>query len=154
MALPVAVTAGSLAIVLAAGVGYALSASAAGPSASPRHTVQTPVHRQPTHHVVTKAPSKPTKPTQPVVPHTLVVVFNNTPIKGLAAQKANLLSNAGWHVAATDNWYGSIPESTVYYPPGLVGQAHQLATVLHISRIHPAVAPMQLDRLTVILASG
>ena len=88
------------------------------------------------------------------MPDVLVAVYNNTGITGLAAQKAAVLEGAGWKVAATDNWYGSIPADTVYYPPQLHGAAVKLAKVLHITRLRPAVAPMQFDRLTVILSSG
>ena len=52
------------------------------------------------------------------------------------------------------NWYGHIPADTVYYPPHLRAAAKKLAHTLHITRLRPAVAPMQFDRLTVILATG
>jgi hypothetical protein len=85
------------------------------------------------------------------VPKTLIDVFNNSGIADLAAQKANFLAGAGWNVAATDNWYGDIPVDTVYYPPRLRDDAATLAKAMHIKRLHAAVAPMQFDRLTVIL---
>jgi hypothetical protein len=62
-----------------------------------------------------------------------------------------LLSGAGWKVVGTDNWYGSIPASTVYYPPRLKGQAKLLADEVGATRIRPAVEPMRFDRLTLIL---
>ena len=43
------------------------------------------------------------------------------------------------------------PPSTVYYPPRLEAAAELLALDLGISRRQPAVDPMRLDRLTVIL---
>lgn len=157
MALPSAVTLGSLAFVVAAGAGYvAISAASADSAAAP-----------PDHHVsgpVVAAPSKPisrpehsSPPHQAkadAVPHVLVVVFNNTGISGLAAKEAAVLQGAGWRVAATDNWYGNIPADTVYYPPALRTDAVKLAKVLHIARLRPAVAPMQFDRLTVIIATS
>jgi hypothetical protein len=85
------------------------------------------------------------------VPTAFVEVYNNSGITGLAAQRARVLERAGWNVAATDNWYGNIPDSTVYYPDQLSDQAHRLAKVLDITRLRPAVSPMQFDRLTVIL---
>ncbi len=87
------------------------------------------------------------------VPKALVAVYNNAGIRGLAAEKADLLQGAGWNVAAVDNWYGNIPANTVYYPPGLRRAAHRLAAFLGVHRLRPAVAPMQFDRLTVIFAS-
>jgi hypothetical protein len=78
-------------------------------------------------------------------------VFNNSGITGLAGETADLLSGAGWKVVGTDNWYGSIPASTVYYPPRLKGQAKLLADEVGATRIRPAVEPMRFDRLTLIL---
>jgi len=71
-----------------------------------------------------------------------------------AEQAADVLRGAGWNVSATDNWYGNIPADTVYYPPALHDAAVKLAKVLHIERLHTAVAPMRFDRLTVIMVSS
>ncbi len=57
-------------------------------------------------------------------------------------------------MVGSDNWYGTIPVSTVYYPPRLRAAAKQLARDLGITRLMPAVPPMQFDRLTVILTSS
>ena len=82
---------------------------------------------------------------------TFVVVFNNTGITGLAGDVASQASAAGWQVVGADNWVGTIPTTTVYYPPQLAREAKQLALDLGISRVQPAVEPMNFDRLTVIL---
>jgi hypothetical protein len=87
------------------------------------------------------------------VPKVFVEVYNNSGVTGLAADKAKILERAGWNVAATDNWYGNIPDNTVYYPAALHRQANRLAKVLQITRLRPAVSPMQFDRLTVIFTS-
>jgi len=87
----------------------------------------------------------------PEVPQVYVEVYNNTSIDGLAASTAAELQDAGWQVVGVDNWYGSIPASTVYHPDGLTADANQLAEELGISRVRGAVAPMRFDRLTVIL---
>ncbi len=165
MAVPSSVTLGSLIVVFAAGVGLLVlttqpeqltaahhagtgvhspdqTPSTTGPSPHPKATHTAPTTPTPTGH------STPT-----AVPNVLVVVYNNAGVAGLAASKASILEQAGWHVAAVDNWYGDIPESTVYYPPGMRPAAAQLAKVLDITRLHPAVSPMQFDRLTVILTS-
>ena len=80
-----------------------------------------------------------------------VEVYNNSGISGLAGQTATRASDAGWQVVGSDNWYGTIPASTVYYPPRLEAAARLLGKDLRINRLRPAVAPMRLDRLTVIL---
>jgi hypothetical protein len=82
---------------------------------------------------------------------TYVVVFNNSGITGLAGRVAGEATDAGWNVVGSDNWYGSVPANTVYYPRPLRAEADQLALDLGIRRTAPAVDPMQLDRLTVIL---
>lgn len=154
MALPSAVTIGSLAFVVAAGGGYvALSAATADPTSPDHHRVSSSVVASKPISVPQHSTTTAHRPT-PAVPDVLVVVFNNTGITGLAEDKAAILQGAGWTVAATDNWYGTIPEDTVYYPPALQSDAVKLAKVLHITRLHTAVAPMQFDRLTVIIASS
>lgn len=82
-----------------------------------------------------------------------VDVYNNSGITGLAAGYAATASDAGWQVVGSDNWYGTIPASSVYYPPKLARAARALALDLGIRRTVPAVDPMKLDRLTVILTA-
>jgi hypothetical protein len=81
----------------------------------------------------------------------LVDVFNNSSVSGLAGRVATQASQAGWQVVGSDNWYGTIPTSTVYYPARLAKAGRLLALDLGIHRTMPAVSPMRLDRLTVIL---
>jgi hypothetical protein len=103
-----------------------------------------------------------TPTTQPVTPKpkpkptfdrgsVFVEVYNNSGIKGLAGTTATRASGAGWNVVGSDNWYGTIPATTVYYPQRLEDAAHALAKDLGIKRLLPAVDPMRFDRLTVIL---
>jgi hypothetical protein len=80
-----------------------------------------------------------------------VVVFNNSRVTGLAGQVAAKADQIGWQVVGSDNWYGTIPATTVYYPPTLTRAAKLLALDLGIERTAPAVDPMKMDRLTVIL---
>ncbi len=84
---------------------------------------------------------------------TFVEVFNNTGISGLAGSTAARAQGAGWRVVGSDNWYGTIPATTVYFPPGQERQAGLLGKDLGIARIKPAIPPMGGDRLTVILTS-
>ena len=80
-----------------------------------------------------------------------VEVYNNSGITGLAGQVAGTAAQVGWQVVGSDNWYGTIPSSTVYYPAKLERAAKLLGKDLGIARLKPAIDPMRLDRLTVIL---
>jgi LytR cell envelope-related transcriptional attenuator len=98
-------------------------------------------------------PSAPPKPAKPKIDRSkvYVVVFNNSGVSGLAGRVAAKAGQIGWQVVGADNWYGTIPASTVYYPPRLERAGKLLALDLGIQRTAPAVDPMRLDRLTVIL---
>ena len=95
------------------------------------------------------------KPTKPPVDKgkVYVEVYNNSGITGLAGRVGETATQAGWKVVGTDNWYGTIPASTVYYPPRLERAARALALDLGIGRKVLAIDPMKRDRLTVILTS-
>jgi hypothetical protein len=84
---------------------------------------------------------------------TYVEVFNNSGISGLAGSTAARAQGAGWQVVGSDNWYGTIDASTVYYPPGMLAAAKLLGKDLGIARVKPAIPPMRGDRLTVILTA-
>jgi len=161
MALPSVVTVASAVIVVAAGVNLAAVATGADDPASnaataaPHSTTPSARHAAGNdRHKPGKVTSKPDKEQPQPESKVLVDVFNNSGITGLASDKATLLQGAGWNVAGTDDWYGDIPASTVYYPPKLKQDARRLAKVLQVERLHPAVAPMQFDRLTVIFTSA
>lgn len=83
-----------------------------------------------------------------------VVVFNNSGIRGLASSTSARVGDVGWQVVGADNWYGTIPATTVYFPPKLKAAADQLALDLGVERVRPAVDPMQMDRLTLILTGS
>ena len=124
-------------------------------SAPTERLVEPSAQQSPSSHHSTYTPPKP-RHTQPAKPSTdrskvVVEVFNNSGISGLAGAVAGRASHAGWQVVGSDNWYGTIPTSTVYYPPRLKAAGHLLALDLGIHRVMPAVTPMRLDRLTVIL---
>lgn len=84
---------------------------------------------------------------------TFVVVFNNSGVTGLAGQVGGSVTAAGWQVVGTDNWYGSVPATTVYHPPQLERAARQLALDVGVDRVQPAVDGMGTDRLTLILTA-
>lgn len=81
----------------------------------------------------------------------IVEVYNNSAVSGLASRVATRATGAGWQVVGTDNWYGTIPSTTVYFPPRLEQAAKMLALDLGVDRTATAVAPMRMDRLTLIL---
>lgn len=82
-----------------------------------------------------------------------VSVYNNSNITGLAGATSQRIVTAGWQVVATDNWYGTIPATTIYYPERLEEAARLLSKDLGIERVIPAVDPMSMDRLTLIVTS-
>ncbi len=84
---------------------------------------------------------------------TPVTVFNNTQIAGLAGRVSEKVKEAGWQVAAADNWYGTVPATTVYYPQGKKAAAQLLALDLGVARIKPADtdSDMSPTNLTLIL---
>ena len=117
----------------------------------------------PTSEPTTPPPSTEPPATQPPATQSTIIpvderpaieVYNNTPRKGLADSVAGRARQAGWTVAGSpDNWHGKVAESTVYYPPGMLAAANQLARDLGIGRTKGALDNMKKDRLTVILTS-
>lgn len=95
------------------------------------------------------------KPDRPAVQRSEVYVdvYNNSNVSGLAGRTAERIGGAGWQVVGSDNWYGTIPSTTIYFPPRLQEAARMLSRDLGIERVLPAVDPMNMDRLTVILTS-
>jgi LytR cell envelope-related transcriptional attenuator len=103
-------------------------------------------------------PDKPTKPAKPQKPpvkrgKVYVEVYNNSGINGLAGSVAERATTVGWQVVGVDDWYGTIPTTTVYYPQRLKAAAKVLALDLGVRRTAPAVGAMKLDRLTLILTA-
>ncbi len=96
---------------------------------------------------------KPTKKPAPAIKRgeVYVEVYNNSSVTGLAGRVAQSATGAGWQVVGEDNWYGTVPATTVYHPPKLERAATLLALDLGIDRTLPATGAMKLDRLTLIL---
>ncbi|MDQ4052102.1 MAG: LytR C-terminal domain-containing protein [Actinomycetota bacterium] len=135
-------------------VAMAAIAFAATRGDQPTEREVTPVAQEPTQ---SSSPS-PTKTARPKPPkpeikrgEIYVEVYNNSNIAGLAGRVAEKATGAGWKVVGSDNWVGTIPATTVYHPKRLKEEAELLALDLGIKRTYLAVAPMKLDRLTVIL---
>jgi hypothetical protein len=145
----------SLGAVVLAGVAFfTTSGSADEPdrAARPVTSTPTPTPTETAPEPVIEEKPKPEKK-EPAVRRgdVYVEVYNNSGIPGLAGDTASRLSGAGWQVVGSDNWYGTIPSSTVYYPERLEPAAKMLARDLGVKRLKPAISPMRLDRLTVIL---
>jgi len=101
---------------------------------------------------------KPTKKARPPVKRDQVgvVVFNNTPTRGLAATVGQKVAEAGWKFVAADNWYGTVVGTTVYFPKGMRDAGRLLALDLGIQRVVPAdpAGDMSTTNLTVILTGA
>jgi hypothetical protein len=141
-----------------------IAASIPDPSSKPTAPATTPTTQPPSSEPTTAPTSQPTSaPMQPPATQSTTIppaerpaveVYNNTSRKGLADSVAGRARQAGWTVAGSpDNWHGKIAESTVYYPPGMLDAANQLARDLGVGRTKGALDNMKKDRLTVILTS-
>lgn len=113
------------------------------PSATPKPSKTKPTKAKPT---------KPTPSAPSVAREAPVAVLNNSGVVGAARAFSGKVTAAGWTLSGIGNWTGSIPANTIYYPSGLQAQAELLADDVDIERVLPSVAPMRMDRLTIILS--
>jgi type IV secretory pathway VirB10-like protein len=138
-----------------------IAASVPEPSSKPTVPAATPAttpSEAPSPKATTAPSSQPTQPQPTQRPTTIppaerpaAEIYNNTPRRGLADSVAGRARQAGWIVAGADNWHGKIAESTVYYPPGMLDAANELARDIGVGRTKGALDNMKKDRLTVIL---
>jgi hypothetical protein len=100
--------------------------------------------------VVTDAASVSVPYNGPKVP---IVLFNQTADPNRMGALQHALVAAGWPVDATDTWHGKVPETTVYYPAGMLKQAKALmAEFPTIARLRPAFTGIPMTgKLTVII---
>lgn len=131
--------------------------SPSGDSTSPSAT--TPAATTPPPSTTTPEPTpsetpspEPTTASPTAEREAPVSVLNNSGVVGAARTFSGKVTEAGWTLSGIGNWTGSIPANTVYYPPGLQAQAELLGEDVDIERIMPAVSPMRMDRLTIILS--
>ena len=118
----------------------------AAPAVSTPTSTPAPSTTAPSASPSAKPTPKPIKRSE-----VLVEVFNNTRVKGLAGGVAEKAKAAGWNVVGSDNWYGTIDGTSVYYPPRLKEAARELGRDLGIKKLRAAEEPMRFDRVTVIL---
>jgi len=144
----------SVVAVAMAGLAFVATRDAEEPADRLVTSSTTPSARS-TPHVKPPKQQEPVKPKQPKIKRgeTYVEVYNNSGITGLAGRVGAKATDIGWQVVGTDNWMGTIPSSTVYYPARLKREAKQLALDLGLSRTMPAVGAMRRDRLTVVLTA-
>lgn len=145
----------SAAAVVLAGVAYVATAPDDPPSPQARLAAGPDRAEEPTT-VRAEPRAKPErKPQPPAVQRSKVYVdvYNNSNVSGLAGRTAERIGSAGWQVVGSDNWYGTIPATTIYFPARLERAARLLSKDLGIQRVLPAVDPMSMDRLTVILTA-
>jgi hypothetical protein len=155
LVLPTRLMVFSISLVALAGLAFVATQSGEEPDTASPAAVTRP---KPTPTAATTTvPSTPTTSTSPKPQvrrgKVYVVVFNNSNTQGLAGKTATRAQRAGWNVVATDNWYGTVDRSTVYFPPRLKAAGTLLAADLGITRVKPAIDPMRPDRLTVILTA-
>ncbi|MET0468741.1 MAG: LytR C-terminal domain-containing protein [Aeromicrobium sp.] len=126
------------------------------PSAEPTTPAPTTAEPSPTEDEPTPEPAETTEPEPEAEPEVTrsapVSVLNNTRVTGAARAFATRVTGSGWTLSGVGNWTGSIAGNTVYYPAGLQDQARLLAADVDIARVVPSVAPMRMDRLTIILS--
>lgn len=129
------------------------SEAAAPPSAStPAPSSTSPAPSKTPKPTATPTPEPTTSDAPTVAREAQVSVLNNSGVVGAARTFSGKVTAAGWTVSGVGNWTGSIPANTVYYPADLQAQAELLAKDVGIDRVRPAVAPMRMDRLTIILS--
>jgi LytR cell envelope-related transcriptional attenuator len=111
----------------------ALTPTAAPGTSEPVSTTTSPV---PSPAPTTTEPAPPPAPPEPAAP---IRVYNNSTIRGLAAQAADEFRRHGWVVEEPANYpYGRIPTSTVYFRPGTDEEAaaHRLGERFNL-RVEP-----------------
>ena len=150
--LPTRLLALSISAVAAAALVYVANDPDQSPVERATPTVSTPKAATPSASATATATTRADPKPQPIKRgDTFVEIFNNTRTKGMAGRTAGTAKAAGWNVVGTDNWYGTVDGTTVYYPPKLKEAARALGRDLGIKKLRPAEDPMHFDRITVIL---
>jgi hypothetical protein len=131
------------------------SAPATVPTTAAPPTTAPPAAPPPAAAPPASAPpaSAPPTPSQSVDPARPEVVVLNQSVAGPAAKDAaDRLRRAGWKVARTDDFSGTVRRTTVYYPSGEERAARQVAKVLPgKTRILPRFSTLSDTRVTVVL---
>jgi hypothetical protein len=92
---------------------------------------------------------------KPAVRDVQVVVLNQTTRVGLAGSVAQVLRADGWTVPAVGNFRGTVPATTVYYPPGDEAAALAAAGSLPTApRTRLTFGNLSTSRLTVVVTDS
>jgi hypothetical protein len=157
VALPSPVVLLSVVAVLMAVVAFVLTGGKHDAEREITPAADTPTPSAAAHpHVNRAGHHHPKKPKAPQIDRgkVFVEVYNNTNIHGLAGSVAAKAATIGWDVVGADNWMGTVPATTVYYPAKLEAAGKKLALDLGIKRTHLAEAgSMKPDRLTIIVTA-
>jgi cytoskeletal protein RodZ len=125
------------------------SVSTPAPSLSSPVIVSPPPSASSSPSSVSPAPSTSASAARPAVD-----VLNDTHISGLAASAAKTLTSGGWTVAEKGNYPRSVSTTTVYYPPGQLAAAQQLAQQYGaIHKVLSAPSGVSTTDLTLVLAT-
>ncbi len=103
---------------------------------------------------VTSPPPAPAAQATPVAPSLVVpvTVLNNSRRPGLADRAAARFRAAGWPVAATGNFRGQIPVTTVYYESGQQASAQEFARRFDgVVRVRPRFATLPARGLVLVV---
>jgi cytoskeletal protein RodZ len=96
--------------------------------------------------------SQPPATAQPVVAKVPVTVLNNSRRTGLGHEVAAQVHAKGWPIAAVGNYRGRLAATTVYYAPGQLAQARELAREFpEIRRVEPRFAGLPGHGLTLVV---
>jgi hypothetical protein len=130
--------------------------ASSSPSPPAPAVTPTPAPVTPTPSVSPTAPappvSEPPATTAPVVAKVPVTVLNNSRRNGLGHEVAAELEAKGWPIAKVGNYRGRIAKTTVYYRPGQLPQARELAREFpQIRRLAPRFAGLPGQGLTVVV---
>lgn len=83
---------------------------------------------------------------------TPVGVANQTSVEGLELDATERIEAGGWEVAATSPFTGNVPETTVYFPPGMEESAEALSRQFpEIGRVRPTFEGVNQTRLVIVL---
>lgn len=81
-----------------------------------------------------------------------VGIANQTSVQDLELVAQQRLEEGGWEVAATSGFTGTVPETTVYYPPGMQEDAEALARQFPgIDRVETTFDGVNQERLVIVL---
>jgi pyruvate/2-oxoglutarate dehydrogenase complex dihydrolipoamide acyltransferase (E2) component len=133
------------------GVGTARSGPAPATSSSPAATSSASAPAAPPSSAAS-APPPSSPPASSASNRPEIVVLNQSGRNGLAGRVADRLRGAGWSVAKTAVFRGTVQTTTVYYPPGKRKAAREAADALpKKARILPRFSSLSRTRLTVVV---